>query len=346
MNKSFGDVSDMGEDVPNWGELGRLAAAHPGEIKWGDPKHRICWEGHFGCSVFLSEISERISEWKQYFGKYFFEGITIVMFWNGAPFLPAILLDQKRVPFGDADPEGCRRCQTMSQQYVKINIGGEKLIAVRPDLFGILGDNQLASALSGRDRTAQNENQFEHSSKMLKIHQTRSLLVCLTACFYSFDPWKHVWRPLDSDGSYFVDYSPDVFMPLVEWLREVRDSEPNVVVPVRVKQECRLAWIRMMRAFSFDLSLLYRADIKAAEMRQVGLSAERCRAARFGASNPELIAAGFDTAQVQRQIALCLHPESAIVVGYATHVSTWKTGCWQAVKNNCDTRGSLLTTKK
>lgn len=88
-------------------------------------------------------------------------------------------------------------------------------------------------------------------------------------------------RFLDSDGAYFVDYSPDVFMPLINWLREVRDSNPDATVPVTVKDEYRMAWVKMMRALSFDLRILKAAGIKLADLCRAGFSAEECRAAHF-----------------------------------------------------------------
>lgn len=129
--------------------------------------------------------------------------------------------------------------------YVKINVGGEKLIAVSPDLFRAAGDNKLVAVFSNR--------------------------------------WD---RLLDADGSYFVDYSPDIFLPLVEWLREVRDSEPDTTsVPVRLKDELRCPWVRMMRALSFDMKALRKAGIGLHGMRQAGISEESIKTVGFDASD-------------------------------------------------------------
>ena len=69
---------------------------------------------------------------------------------------------------------------------LRINIGGQKIIEVQPELFRVAGDNKLSALFSGR------------------------------------------WEPhLDASGNYFVDYSPEVFMPFVEWLREFRDTPPD-----------------------------------------------------------------------------------------------------------------------
>ncbi|CAE7828700.1 Shkbp1 [Symbiodinium sp. CCMP2592] len=114
---------------------------------------------------------------------------------------------------------------------LKINIGGEKLIAVAPDLFDILGENKLSSMLSGR------------------------------------------WQTLrDADGSILVDYSPDVFLPLVEWLRDMRDVEPDVHISVQVRPDRRYAWIRMMRSFAVDVLHLAIAGITFQELLNVGYS--------------------------------------------------------------------------
>ena len=66
----------------------------------------------------------------------------------------------------------------------------------------------------------------------------------------------------DANGNIFVDYSPDVFMPLVNWLRDIRDVEPNVFVEVAVKDDCcKYSWIRMMRAYKVDVRNLVAAGI-------------------------------------------------------------------------------------
>lgn len=41
----------------------------------------------------------------------------------------------------------------MSESHVKINVGGEKFIAVRPDLFNVAGENKLSTVFSGRWET-------------------------------------------------------------------------------------------------------------------------------------------------------------------------------------------------
>ena len=72
---------------------------------------------------------------------------------------------------------------------VSINIGGEKVISVHPDLFNVAGKNKRSTKATG----------------------------CME-------------EPLDAGGNFFVDYSPEVFMPLIEWLRELRDAEPGQMV--------------------------------------------------------------------------------------------------------------------
>ena len=133
----------------------------------------------------------------------------------------------------------CKR-RRVQRQAITLNIGGEKLIDVSPDLFDILGENQLSSQLSGR------------------IEGLR-----------------------DKNGNIFVDYSPDVFMPLVNWLRDIRDMrgvEPNVFIEVAVKDDCcRYSWIRMMRAYKVDVRNLVAAGIGFHTLVSVGYSGTELR---------------------------------------------------------------------
>ena len=79
---------------------------------------------------------------------------------------------------------------------LRINIGGQKIIEVQPELFRVAGDNKLSALFSGR------------------------------------------WEPhLDASGNYFVDYSPEVFMPFGEWLREFRDSAGSKASMRRRRQQ-------------------------------------------------------------------------------------------------------------
>ena len=79
------------------------------------------------------------------------------------------------------------------------------------------------------------------------------------------------WEPLrDAAGNIFVDYSSDVFMPLVEWLRDIRDAEPNEALEVNVKPEGRYSWIRMMKALAVDVKHLVRAGVVLSELLDVG----------------------------------------------------------------------------
>ena len=66
---------------------------------------------------------------------------------------------------------------------------------------------------------------------------------------------------LDQEGRFFVDYSPQVFMPLIEFLRLARDSEPGAFAPVVVDPPYRRAWIRMMLASSFHPKVLRQAGV-------------------------------------------------------------------------------------
>ena len=54
------------------------------------------------------------------------------------------------------------------------------------------------------------------------------------------DVFSGRWQnQLDAEGHLFVDYSPRVFLPLIEFLRLVRDSEPDMPAPVVVEPEYR-----------------------------------------------------------------------------------------------------------
>ncbi|CAE6919151.1 Shkbp1 [Symbiodinium sp. CCMP2592] len=153
---------------------------------------------------------------------------------------------------------------------IKLNIGGEKLIEVSPDIFDILGENRLSSQLSGRCEA------------------------------------QH-----DANGNIFLDYSPEVFMPLVEWLRDLRDmrdAEPNVIVQVLVQDERRYSWIRMMRAFSVDVRHLAMAGVQFHELVAVGYSGTQLRSVfkldctlqlALGVSVEELQQAGFSEEDIR-----------------------------------------------
>ncbi|CAK9069509.1 unnamed protein product [Durusdinium trenchii] len=145
----------------------------------------------------------------------------------------------------DTVSAGRHQSHEQSDSPVKINIGGEKLIEVYPDLFAVRGENKLTSIMAGR--------------------------------------WR---QPRDAQGNIFVDYSPEVFMPLVEWLRECRDADPqNELVPVRIDQEQhgrRMAWVRMMRALSFAWEDLVFAAVTAQEFIEAKFPARVCLQARAG----------------------------------------------------------------
>ena len=146
--------------------------------------------------------------------------------------------------------------QQKARQPVKINIGGEKLITVNPDLFDVAGANKLSAISSG------------------------------------------CWAPLDADGHIFVDYCPGVFLPLVEWLREVRDAEVGQEVFVRVEDRNRSAWIRMMGALSFAPHLLRSAGIRAQELAGMGYSAHHLYTVA-GFSGKDLVRAGIVAAEIR-----------------------------------------------
>mmetsp|Transcript_58654 Transcript_58654/g.137236 ORF Transcript_58654/g.137236 Transcript_58654/m.137236 type:complete len:169 (+) Transcript_58654:200-706(+) len=117
------------------------------------------------------------------------------------------------------------------------------------------------------------------------------------------------WQTLcDANGALFVDYSPDVFLPLVEWLRDMRDAEPDVHISVQVRQERRYAWIRMMRSFAVDVRHLAIAGITFQELRNVGYSLSQLSSVydipaavrlSMGVSAAELQQAGFSRLQLR-----------------------------------------------
>lgn len=72
---------------------------------------------------------------------------------------------------------------------------------------------------------------------------------------------------LDADKQrLFVDYSGQVFI-LVEFLRLVRDSGPEMLAPVVVDPSYWRAWIRMVVASSFHAEVLRKAGITPQELR-------------------------------------------------------------------------------
>ena len=139
---------------------------------------------------------------------------------------------------------------TAAPKTVVIDVGGEKIIKVKPELFSVAGDNLFASMFSER--------------------------------------WQN---ELDEDGRFFVDYSPQVFVPLIEFLRLVRDSEPDMTCPVVVSPEYRRAWIRMMLVSSFHPEVLRKAGVTIKEVRDICCNDKLIKDAG-GFSSQELVAKG------------------------------------------------------
>ncbi|MFM7982973.1 MAG: hypothetical protein ACKPKO_26985, partial [Candidatus Fonsibacter sp.] len=76
----------------------------------------------------------------------------------------------------------------------------------------------------------------------------------------------------DEHGNVFLDYNPDVFMPLVDWLRDCRDSTPDFPPRVAaVRGGRRNAWVKMMLCMHF----------RAGHLRSAGLTPAECRAGGF-----------------------------------------------------------------
>jgi len=101
---------------------------------------------------------------------------------------------------------------------------------------------------------------------------------------------------LDADGKLFVDYSPQVFLPLIEFLRFFRDSKPEMLAPVVVDPAYRSAWIQMMLAQSFHVSVLRKAGVTAEELKDCGCDAQHTQQAGFTAA--QLRQAGFTFQQL------------------------------------------------
>lgn len=86
---------------------------------------------------------------------------------------------------------------------------------------------------------------------------------------------------LDAEGCYFVDYSPTVFMPLIEWLRLLRDSEPEAVAPVIVEAPHLRAWVRMVLVSSFHPQVLRKAALSVRDLDSCGCGVRVCMEAGF-----------------------------------------------------------------
>ena len=88
------------------------------------------------------------------------------------------------------------------------------------------------------------------------------------------------WEPhLDASGQFFVDYSPEVFMPFIEWLRELRDTPPGQTPPcIEVDSRHRRAIIRMMAAFAIEVPYLRRTGLSIEELVSLGFEVGCCLA--------------------------------------------------------------------
>jgi hypothetical protein len=102
---------------------------------------------------------------------------------------------------------------------------------------------------------------------------------------------------VDEEKPVFVDYSPQVFVPLIEFLRLLRDSKPELPVPVVVDAAYRTAWVRMMLVAAFHPEVLRKACVTAQELHDSGCDAQYMREAGFSAK--ELLGAGYTRAELQ-----------------------------------------------
>jgi len=81
--------------------------------------------------------------------------------------------------------------------------------------------------------------------------------------------WKH---ELDEDGCVFVDHPPEVMLPLINWLRIMRDTPPGgQLPPVEVPPAFRHQWILMMLSYSFRFKHLRMAGISEQELLEKGV---------------------------------------------------------------------------
>lgn len=122
----------------------------------------------------------------------------------------------------------------------------------------------------------------------------------------------------DEAGNIFFDYSPAVMMPLIDWLRELRDTIPGQPIPpAHVQEPYRLAFVKMMLIFSFrgrhltdagisldelqraggfDRSAWRIAGFDVAQLKEMGFDARQLKDAGFGAE--QLLDGGFDARQL------------------------------------------------
>ncbi|OLP97852.1 hypothetical protein AK812_SmicGene19747 [Symbiodinium microadriaticum] len=212
--------------------------------------------------------------------------------------LPAPVLAEARQRKGSIIPDKLRT------KILQVDIGGQKTITVSPDLFGVAGENRLSKLLAGycdpgpwNVESAPDMKLFVDYSPEVFMplvdwlrrfrDSQRDRRVCmLVEQPYRFqetelprvlDPEDEMpsgrWAPpTDADGNYFVDYAPEVFTPLVDWLRHFRDSSREQVIPAVVEKQHRTAWIRMMLALSFELCYLRLAGIEPIELLNLGYS--------------------------------------------------------------------------
>lgn len=101
------------------------------------------------------------------------------------------------------------------EDIISINMGGERTVQVKRSLLTQFEGSFLAAMFSGR--------------------------------------WEEqITR--DGKGNVFFDDPPEVMMPLIEWLREVRDATPDEPAePPRVDPRFKKMWTRMMHRFGLEV---------------------------------------------------------------------------------------------
>lgn len=133
----------------------------------------------------------------------------------------------------------------------------------------------------------------------LTIQVRRSLMTQFpgTHLAHVFSEQSHDDGTHDSHGNYFFDESPKVIMPVIDWLREVRDATPGFPAqPPSIAPQYRTSWVRMMIRFGFTARELRHAGLTSRELKSANYTAKALKLAGF--SCDDLAQAGFDAHDV------------------------------------------------
>ncbi|CAE7831399.1 unnamed protein product, partial [Symbiodinium microadriaticum] len=152
------------------------------------------------------------------------------------------------------------------------------------------------------------------------------------------------WEPhLDPSGYFFVDYSPEVFMPFVEWLRELRDTPPGQTPPcIEVDGRHRRAIIRMMAALTIEVRYLRRAGFSVEELLSLGFEVGCCFAG--GCTAKELLQAGASIQSLRKAGVPASDLKDAVAIKELRLAGYTATDCLQAGETVEDLLGMKLFT--